>query len=124
MVRALIVGDDAKFPAEFTTAMEENGARIHRAGSSEAAKKKVAEEKFDLVVVDETLSDTQGLACVKELIGADAFLNCSLVSSLSKGDFHEETEGLGLLMQLPVPPKGADAVKLLERLNRILNPSF
>ena len=124
MVRALIVGDDAKFPAEFVSAMEENGARIYRVGSGEAAKAKIAEEKFELVVVDESLADTEGLDCVKELIAADAFLNCALVSSLSEGDFHEATEGLGLLMQLPVPPKGAVAVKLLERLDRILNPSF
>jgi hypothetical protein len=42
-----------------------------------------------------------------------------MVSSLSQKDFHEASEGLGLLMQLPVRPKKAHAEDLVKHLRSI-----
>jgi hypothetical protein len=48
-------------------------------------------------------------------------INCAAISSLSHKDFHEASEGLGVLMQLPESPGRDDAAKLLEHLKTILN---
>jgi DNA-binding NtrC family response regulator len=80
----------------------------------------IAEHNFDLIVSDETITDITGLELAKKLIQKNPMLNIVLVSSLSSKDFHEASEGLGILMQLPPDPQKADAEKLLEHLNHIL----
>ncbi|OGP62327.1 MAG: hypothetical protein A2V65_05270 [Deltaproteobacteria bacterium RBG_13_49_15] len=42
------------------------------------------------------------------------------LDSLSPHDFHEASEGLGILMQLPPAPEKLDAEKLLKHLKTIL----
>ncbi len=42
------------------------------------------------------------------------------ISSLSSKDYHEESEGLGVLMQIPVNPGSEDGEKVLVYLNKIL----
>jgi len=80
-------------------------------------------KKFDLVVIDEKLSDMTGLDFAKKLIAVNPLINCALVSSLSPEDFHNASEGLGIVMQLPPLPNKEDTEKLLEHLSRILNMS-
>jgi CheY-like chemotaxis protein len=80
----------------------------------------IAEHDFDLIVSDETLPDMTGLDLAKKIIQKNPMLNIALVSSLSSKDFHEASEGLGILMQLPPDPQKADAEKLLEHLSHIL----
>ena len=46
-------------------------------------------------------------------------INCAVVSTLSSADFHEASEGLGILMQLPAEPGKKEADQLLEHLKKI-----
>jgi len=81
---------------------------------------KVKKEKFDLIITDEKLTDITGLECIEKLISSDPFLNTAAISSLSTTDFHEASEGLGILMQLPVNPGKESAEKLINQLKGIL----
>jgi len=74
----------------------------------------------DLVVVDEDLGDMPGLTFVERLVAVNPMINCALVSSLSKKEYHEASEGLGVLMQLPTEPDRGDAQRLMAHLNQIL----
>ena len=78
---------------------------------------------FDLVVIDEKLSDMTGLLFAKKLVSVNPIINCALVSSLSAKNFHNVSEGLGIIMQLPPLPNKEDAEKLFEHLSCILNLS-
>jgi response regulator RpfG family c-di-GMP phosphodiesterase len=81
---------------------------------------KIAKETtLDLVVVAEELDVMSGLEFVNILVKANPFINTALVSSLSSKDFHEETEGLGVLMQLPLKPQKTDAEELLQKMEKI-----
>jgi DNA-binding NarL/FixJ family response regulator len=76
-------------------------------------------EKTDLVVVDEQLDDIRGIAFAKLLVKAYPLVNTAIVSTLTAEEFHEATEGLGVLMQLPTEPQEKEADALLAVLAKI-----
>lgn len=73
-----------------------------------------------LVVIDSELPDFDAFDLVRELLVADAMIGTAVVSPLSEEEFHEASEGLGVLARLPVEPRGADAAELLDKLRRVL----
>jgi len=75
--------------------------------------------QIDLVIVDEQLGDIDGIAFVKQLVKINPLINTAIVSTLSAEDFHEATEGLGVLMQLPRKPREKDGEALLAILEKI-----
>lgn len=76
-------------------------------------------QRLDLVVADEQLGDMSGVAFVKQLVKVNPLVNTAIVGTLAEHEFHEATEGLGVLMQLPAEPKAKDAEALLAVLERI-----
>jgi len=107
----------------FKAGLEENDAQIKWAESGSYALSMIAERNFDIVVTDENLGDMTGLELIKTVIAQKPMVNCAVVSSLLSEDFHEASEGLGILMQLPVNPGHEYAEELLEHLKKILNLS-
>jgi DNA-binding response OmpR family regulator len=73
-----------------------------------------------LVVIDTVLPDTEPLGLVQQLLQVNAMVNIAVLSPLSEAEFHEESEGLGVLGRLPTAPGSRDAAELLEKLRRIL----
>ncbi|MDA8403021.1 MAG: hypothetical protein M0Z56_02315, partial [Desulfobacteraceae bacterium] len=87
----------------------------------EAAFMVIAEKPVDLVIVDDTISGLPGKRFVEQMINMNPMINMALVSSLSDDDFHENTEGLGVLMQIPINPEEAVATTVIERLVKVLS---
>ncbi len=50
----------------------------------------------------ENLGDMTGLEFIRAIVSKRPMVNCAAISSLASEDFHEASEGLGILMQLPV----------------------
>ncbi len=73
-----------------------------------------------LVVIDSDLPDTDSLGLVQKLLLVNAMVNTAVISPLSEEEFHEASEGLGILGRLPVEPGSGDAVDLLQKLRKIL----
>ena len=119
MIDILLVGSD-NFLANFEKMLEGIEIRTSKVKSCNEALAKTQKENFDLVVTDETTGDVTGIACIDKLISANPMLNCAAVSSLSHKEFHEATEGLGILMQLPVSPGKDEVKRLLEHLQNIM----
>jgi hypothetical protein len=61
-----------------------------------------------------------GLEFIEKVISRKPMVNCAAVTSLLPADFHEASEGLGILMQLPARPGPEQAEKLLSQLKTIL----
>lgn len=95
-----------------------NGAdtEFYQAESSGAVYEIMKDEDINLVVIDDNLSDINGLDVVKTLARKAPFVSCALVSSLEADDFHEKTEGLGVLMQLSEPILEESAQNLISSL--------
>lgn len=120
MLNILLVSQDESFMSALKAGLEENDAQTAWAESGHYALSRIAERDFDLVVTNENLGDMTGLEFVKMVIAQKPMVNCAAVSSLLPDDFHEVSEGLGVLMQLPVNPGYEYAEKLLERLKKVL----
>jgi hypothetical protein len=69
----------------------------------------------------QSAGDITGLEFIRAIAAKRPMINCAAVSSLTSEDFHEASEGLGILMQLPVEPGRKHADMLLEQLKSILN---
>jgi predicted Fe-Mo cluster-binding NifX family protein len=101
--------------------IEDRHGSVAWATSGRGALETVQEKPTDLIVVDEDLGDMSGLTFVERLVAVNPMINCALVSSLSEKEYHEASEGLGVLMQLPTGPVRSDAKRLMDHLNQILN---
>ena len=121
MTSVLLVTNDKASLSLVAEMLNKNNIKTDWSDSGAAALAMVSDKKFDLVITDEKLSDMTGRKLVEKIITIDAMLNCIAISSLSSDDFHEEFEGLGVLMQLPKKPDKKDAEKLIEYLNKVLN---
>jgi DNA-binding NarL/FixJ family response regulator len=72
-----------------------------------------------LMVID-YLPDTEPLSLVQKLLTVNALVNTAVVSPLSEEDFHEVSEGLGILGRLPSEPGVSEAADLLQKLRQVL----
>lgn len=75
--------------------------------------------RVDLVIVDEQLEDMGGIEFGRQLVTVNPLANTALVGALAEDEFHEATEGLGVLLQLPRQPTGQDAETLLDLMAKI-----
>lgn len=122
MISILIVSSDENALLDFQSALRQHGEiEISRTESGSKALQIVSGKAFDLVVTDEFLGDMSGLAFAEKLVAVNPLINCVSVSRLSPEAFHEASEGLGLLMQLPPNPGSEDAKKMMELLKKVLN---
>ncbi len=73
-----------------------------------------------LVIIDADLPDITPLHLVQKLLLVNAMVNTAVVSTLSDEEFHEASEGLGILGRLPNDPCMSDAGELLHKLRAVL----
>lgn len=117
MINVLLVTRDKRVFSDFYQALAaRSDVTTAWAASWQETLKQVSGEKFDLVVADEHLDDMTGLAMVGKLVVQNPLINSALVSHLPHDAFHEASEGLGVMAQLPERPGREDALGLLDRL--------
>ena len=120
MTQYLLVTSDRPTFTDLSQAIEARGGIISWADSGHQALAILNQTPVDLVVADETLDDMTGLELIKRVIAVNPMINCAAVSSLSQSVYHEASEGLGILMQLPRRPSGADGKRLMASLDQVL----
>jgi CheY-like chemotaxis protein len=98
---------------------EEDDVVFSWAESGQKALDIASNSPFDLVVTDESLGDMSGLAFAERLLTLNPMINCAAVSQLPADEFHEVSEGLGLIGRLPLQPDKEDTMTLLNRLRHI-----
>jgi len=119
MPRILLVADQKEALEELAGVLDhEEEVEILWAHDGEAALTSVADNSPPLVVVDETVGGDSGLDLIRRLIGIDAFIQTAAVSPLPHDAFHEASEGLGIMAQLPPRPGPAEAQQLLQTLRQ------
>ena len=103
-------------PNRFETLLEALSAlqpvTLSQASGGHAALERVRSAVVDLIIIDEELGDMAGEELVRRLLKVNAMINTVLVSTASPDDFHERTEGLGILMPLPPTCGETEAIAL------------
>ena len=71
-------------------------------------------------MIDEVVADSAPLDMVAALLGQDAMINTAVVSALPDEQFHQISEGLGVMARLPPRPGPEDAVETLTSLRKLM----
>ena len=120
--RLLVVSPNRDSLSVFdSTLKSHNDVVIFWVESGGMALETLSDTTFDLVVTGEKLGDMTGFELAGKLISVNPMINCVVMSDLSHKDFHETSEGLGLMAQLPVQPSKKQTEELLQRLKNLKN---
>lgn len=74
----------------------------------------------NFAVLDEGLHGGSPLELAKRIIQENALINLAVVSPLTGEEFHEASEGLGILTSVPQNPTEADGVALAQVFLRFM----
>ncbi|MBU3949419.1 MAG: response regulator [Proteobacteria bacterium] len=117
----LVVANKEDYSGFATELVKQKDVDLLWADSGEKALDMVSAGPVDLVITDEKLIDMNGLEFALRLLSVNPMVNCSAVSSLDAKEFHDKSEGLGLMSQLPPRPGAGDALELLAKLKKLKN---
>ena len=122
MIKLLMVTPEKMLFNEFALALAQyDDVDLSWAGSGQKALEIASVTPLDLVVVDEKIGDMTGIEFIEAIVSRNPMISCAAVSPLPSDEFHEVSEGLGILEQLPAPPGAKDAENLLKRFNHLKN---
>jgi len=114
MVQIVIVTNDTNKFSEFAKRLSaDSQCRTHWASSVQTALDVALSIPPDLMIIDETVGGQMGIDIARKVILKNAFINLAVASSLKPEEFHEVSEGLGIMAQLPLIPNKSDAERLL-----------
>ncbi|MBU0465474.1 MAG: hypothetical protein KKD21_13695 [Proteobacteria bacterium] len=119
MIKVLLASRNSALFSDMIDAFQSHNVRIDPVQSGSNALTMIADGLYNLLITDEDLSDMSGKTLIEKTITLNPFMNCVVVSTLSHKDFHEEFEGLGVLMQFPPIPGTTDVQNLLDHLDKI-----
>lgn len=78
------------------------------------------EKRPVMVIIDQDLGDMPGIELVPRLMQINAMIHTALVSDQPEEIFHDQTEGLGILMKLSPLPDRQEAVRLYKHLSGVI----
>ena len=120
MLRILLAGLEMADLTPFTAGLrEDRRAELTFVDAAAAAIAAVGKGQVDLAIVGEELVDASPVDCITQMVRCNPMINCAMISGLEHDAFHEATEGLGILMQLPPAPSREDAAVLLAKVDSI-----
>lgn len=120
MFKILIVSPDSDSLSGLVSGLKErDDVDLTLAESGGIALEMISVAAVDLVAVDEKLGDMTGLEFLKKLLSINPMVNSALANPLPPEEFHEVSEGMGVLVQLPVKPGKDQAEKLVQCLEKV-----
>lgn len=120
MSSIVLVGKDLAPYTELVSVLEElDRVTVTQVNSGKEVIEMLGANDVDVVVCAETLADGTGISFAEELMKKNPLINCAITSSLEPKEFHEQTEGRGIFMQLPILPRKKDGEKMIQILDSI-----
>lgn len=117
----LVVSRRALVLADFADALSRGvGLPLRFTDGWANAQAVLKEQTPAFAVLDEGLRGGPPLDLARRIIQANAFINLAVVSALTPEEFHEASEGLGILAAVPENPTAADGAALAEVFLRFL----
>ena len=120
MIKILLVTSEREPFSEFARVLKQkDDIELTWTETGQEALDAISDNPVDLVIVNENIGDMTGIEFMKKLLPINPMINSAAVSPLSPEEFHEASEGLGVLVQLPVDPGKFEAEDLLKRLKKL-----
>jgi len=123
MIKVLLVSQDKNSFFDMIDAFKSRNVQVYLAQSGTLALTMIEKTLYNLLITDEHLPDMTGRFLIEKTVTLNPLMNCVAISTLSYEDFHEEFEGMGVLMQFPPSPDAQDVQKLLDHLEKIYSLS-
>ena len=121
MIRLILIGPSARLQHTIEGMLKSyDDIEVVNAFTKWKALDLMAEQHFDLAVIDEFVGKQSGAEVAEKLVTIDPMMNCALLSPLSEEEFHEMTEGLGILAQLSLNPAASEIDQLVEKVRKLL----
>ena len=122
MIKILLVTSEREPFSEFARVLKQrDDVELSWVATGQEVLESISDNPVDLVIVNENIGDMTGIEFMKKLLPINPMINYAAVSPLAPEEFHEASEGLGVLVQLPVAPGKLDAENLLKRLDDLKN---
>lgn len=115
----IVTNDEENFSSFVQALSAESEYVIGWDNSLEQSQERVSAAPPALMVIDEKIDGVSNLQIARQIVMKNPMINLALVSSLSAKDFHEASEGLGILTHLPRHPGKEDALKLAKLIDKI-----
>jgi len=120
MLKIILVSSRQKTLKPFINALQsDQDVSLDLQDSPDAVLDQVRQQAPHLVIIDDHLEEMVPQDLAMELLQVNALVNIAMISSMAEEEFHEATEGLGLLPRLPSPPGAEEAPVLLGRLREM-----
>ncbi|WP_456385839.1 response regulator [Desulfolithobacter sp.] len=122
MYTLLLVSPRKEELGDFTAALASTpDITLKQVDSGDDALRAAREHTPHLVIIDQEIRDKNNppLELVMELLGINAMMNTTMITSMDAEEWHEKSEGLGMMEPLPDPPTEKDALTLLERFRKM-----
>ena len=100
--------------------LQREGNTLQQAASLEDATPIIRDTPPVLAILDLGLEGKALRQAVIDIMMINASVHTAVVSDMDPDEFHEATEGLGILMPLPTSPKAGDAERLLKALAGVM----
>jgi DNA-binding response OmpR family regulator len=117
----IVTSDRNRFSSLVQGLCAKSDCRILWENAMKSAGKRAVGKPPHLMIVDEEVDGFSNLEIARHIVMTNAMINLAVVSSLSHEDFHEASEGLGILVQLPPSPGEEDGSKLFETITQIVS---
>ncbi len=98
-----------------------SGSTVTITADGAAALAAVEQSSPNLVIIDEGLPDFKPLPLVVKVIMANALTNTAVITSMDDREFHDKSEGFGVLRALPPIPTQKDGEDLAAQVTRVMN---
>lgn len=118
-MRLLCMNDDYEKMASSYDYLTYKGVEVVHAKSGRFGMERLGFQSVDGILVAEKLTDMSGLEFMEDFVRKYPLVNSVLMSSLSSDDFHEQTEGMGILMQLSVSPTKVELDEMLKKFQQV-----
>ncbi len=115
MFSIILVSSRQNFFAPFAEALQSRDVHLTLLTTGSEAAEHVRQQPLNLVIIDEQFAGVSPVDLMMELLKINAMVYAAMVSAMDDGEFHDYTEGLGILARLPFPPGTGDAEMLVEK---------
>ena len=120
IIELLLVTPRPEVWNECLPVFQRGGNTLQQAASLEDAAPIIRDTPPVLAILDLELEGKALRQAVIDIMMINASVHTAVVSDMDPDEFHEATEGLGILMPLPTSPKADDAERLLKALAGVM----